>query len=85
MSSPGIDVARARAETAGCGHVVHLNNAGASLQPAPVLHAVFAHLRREADTGGYEAALEAAEGLDRPPPAASRPLGCEPGEIAIFS
>jgi cysteine desulfurase/selenocysteine lyase len=62
---------------------VHLNNAGASLQPAPVLDAVFAHLRREADTGGYEAALEATDALDRPYTAAAGLLGCEPGEIAV--
>jgi len=62
---------------------VHLNNAGASLQPTPVLDAVFAHLRREADTGGYEAALEAAEALEGPYTAASGMLGCEPGEISV--
>jgi selenocysteine lyase/cysteine desulfurase len=62
---------------------VHLNNAGASLQPAPVLDAVFAHLRREADTGGYEAALEATDALHRPYTAAAGLLGCEPGEIAV--
>ena len=39
------DIARARADTPGCAHVVHLNNAGAALAPDPVLDAVIGHLR----------------------------------------
>jgi len=62
---------------------VHLNNAGASLQPSPVLDAVFAFLRREADVGGYEATAEAADEVERPYTAGARLLGCDPGEIAV--
>ena len=39
--------------------MLHLNHAGASLLPQPVLDAVIDHLQREAHTGGYEAAGEA--------------------------
>ncbi len=35
---------------------IHLNNAGAALQPGPVIDAVQAHLRKESAMGGYEAA-----------------------------
>ncbi len=83
MNSGGFDVGRARRETPGCHQVVHLNNAGASLQPTPVLDAVSAHLRREAEVGGYEAAAEAFEGLERPYTAAAALLNCERSEIAV--
>lgn len=49
-------IAQLRAETPGCSRVNHLNNAGASLPPAPVLNTVLEHLNLEAHTGGYEAA-----------------------------
>lgn len=61
-----IDVDRARGMTPGCDHVLHLNHAGASLAPQPVLDAVIDHLRLEADIGSYEAAmgqLERSEGV----------------------
>lgn len=45
-----------RDETPGCAHRNHLNNAGASLPPLPVLQAMQAHLELESQIGGYEAA-----------------------------
>jgi selenocysteine lyase/cysteine desulfurase len=59
-----MDVERLRAETPGVPHRVHLNNAGASLMPRPVLEAMTGYLQREAEIGGYEAAAEAASRLD---------------------
>jgi selenocysteine lyase/cysteine desulfurase len=52
---------RWRADTPGCTHRTHLNNAGAALMPAPVIDAVNDHIRLESEIGGYEAA-DAREG-----------------------
>jgi selenocysteine lyase/cysteine desulfurase len=79
-----IDVERARALTPGCDEVLHLNHAGASLLPRPVLDAVVGHLELEARTGGYEAAAEAAEDLARPYDALARLIGAEPDQIALL-
>ncbi len=58
-----MDIEALRADTPGCAHVLHFNNAGASLMPAPVLKAVTDHLQLEARIGGYEAARQAAPEL----------------------
>ncbi|HEY9507521.1 MAG TPA: aminotransferase class V-fold PLP-dependent enzyme [Gemmatimonadales bacterium] len=50
------DLARWRADTPGCKSLVHLNNAGAALQPLPVRQAILRHLELEHEIGGYEAA-----------------------------
>jgi selenocysteine lyase/cysteine desulfurase len=78
-----IDVARARADTPGCEHVVHLNNAGAALVPRPVLDAVVAHLEREAKVGGYEAADDAAEQHEHTYDAIAALIGARRDEIAL--
>jgi cysteine desulfurase / selenocysteine lyase len=79
-----IDVARARADTPGCtDDRIHLNAAGSSLPPRPVLDAVVEHLELEARLGGYEAEAAAAERLDAAYPALARLLGCDRDEVAI--
>jgi selenocysteine lyase/cysteine desulfurase len=81
--SGGIDVARARAETPGVRHRIHLNNCGAALMPAPVLEAVLGHLRLEAEIGGYEAAEQAAAVVENCHGAVARLLNCRPDEVAV--
>ncbi|HID85730.1 MAG TPA: aminotransferase class V-fold PLP-dependent enzyme [Anaerolineales bacterium] len=78
-----IDVAQARAETPGCAHVVHFNNAGAALMPQPVLEALHDYLDLEARLGGYEAADARAEDLERFYTTAARLLNASPDEIAF--
>ena len=80
-----IDVERARAETPGCEHVLHLNNAGSSLMPKPVLDAVVGHLELEARTGGYEAHEANEEAIDRFYGATAELIGARPSEIAFCS
>ncbi|MBK9074384.1 MAG: aminotransferase class V-fold PLP-dependent enzyme [Flavobacteriales bacterium] len=59
-----IDVPLARKLTPGCAHVLHFNNAGASLMPDPVIAAVKDQLDLEARTGGYEAAFAMHERIE---------------------
>jgi cysteine desulfurase/selenocysteine lyase len=78
-----LDVERLRAETPGCTNVLHFNNAGASLPPAPVVEAQIAHLRLESEIGGYEAADRAEAQIERPYGALAALLGAHPDEIAV--
>src|SRR5487761_1748871 len=82
-STLSIDVASVRADTPGCENVLHLNNAGASLQPAIVLERVKDHLDLEAEIGGYEAADRTAEEYERIYASIGRLLHCNAEEIAL--
>ncbi|CAN5787186.1 aminotransferase class V-fold PLP-dependent enzyme [soil metagenome] len=77
------DVERARRDTPGTSRVAHLNNAGAALPPVQVTEAVVAHLRREAELGGYEAAAAAAEQVEGTYAAIARLIGCQVEEVAV--
>ncbi len=77
-----LDLARLRAETPGCAHVLHLNAAGSSLPSRRTLDATLGHLQLEAEIGGYEAADKARATLDGFYPSVARLIGAEPGEIA---
>ncbi len=74
---------RWRRDTPGCEKRVHLNNAGASLMPASVLGAVVAHLQREAQIGGYEAADAAAEQVAATYVSVGGLIGAAPRNIAV--
>jgi selenocysteine lyase/cysteine desulfurase len=76
-------VRRWRADTPGCEGRVHLNNAGAALQPRSVLAAVESHLRRETEIGGYEAAEEAAEAIQDCYADLGRVLGAAARNVAV--
>jgi selenocysteine lyase/cysteine desulfurase len=78
-----IDLEAVRRDTPAVARLIHLNNAGSSLPPQPVLDAVIGHLRLEAEIGGYEAADQARPALARVYDALAAMLGCAPDEIAV--
>ena len=78
------DQQRARRDTPGCAHVLHFNNAGASLMPTPVLEATIAHLQLEATIGGYEAAEQAHPAIEHVYEAIATLINCARDEVAII-
>ena len=82
-SGVGIDIEQARADTPGCAHVAHFNNAGASLPPRVVLDTVVEHLELESRIGGYAAADVVAPRAAAVYESVARLLGCSTGEIAL--
>ena len=80
-----IDITAVRADTPGCGQVIHLNNAGSSLPPSPVVDAQIDYLTREALVGGYELAAERSEQIEAVYESIARLVGCTGREIALMS
>ncbi|MEO6653819.1 MAG: aminotransferase class V-fold PLP-dependent enzyme [Ilumatobacteraceae bacterium] len=78
-----IDLDRVRADTVGVDDIVHLNNCGSSLPPAPVVDAQVAYLRSEQRSGGVETAAAHQRELDDFHVASAEMLGCAPDEIAF--
>lgn len=78
-------MAALRAETPGCAEVVHFNNAGCGLIPAPVLRPMVEHLELEARVGGYEAAARRSEAVADFYAAIGSVIGCTPQNIAFAS
>jgi selenocysteine lyase/cysteine desulfurase len=83
MPTAPIDVDRARADTPGCELVVHLNHAGTSLAPQPVLDAQIEWLQAEALTGGYELAADREADRRAAYAEVAALVGAEPDEIAL--
>jgi cysteine desulfurase/selenocysteine lyase len=79
-----LDLDALRADTPGTARVIHFNNAGAALQPRPVIDAVAAHLALEAEIGGYEAAAAAEQASAAVYPAIAGLLGCAAEEVALL-
>jgi cysteine desulfurase / selenocysteine lyase len=79
----GWDIDQLRADTAGCEQTAFFNNAGASLQPRPVVARVIEHLRLEEQIGGYEAADRVTAELEGLYGSVARLLHCGADEIAL--
>ena len=80
-SSPDLD--RLRRETPGTAHGLHLNNAGASLPPTPVLEAVQGHLQAELEMGGYEAEWARSQAIEEAYRSMEGLLRATPGSVAF--
>lgn len=78
-----MDIHQFRQETAGCSHVIHLNNAGASLMPDVVTASIVDHIRLESTIGGYEAAALRAPEIHHCYVQAGKLLGCRADNIAF--
>jgi selenocysteine lyase/cysteine desulfurase len=78
-----IDLDRVRRDTPAAAGLIHFNNAGAALPPTPVVEAQIAHLRREAEIGGYEAAEEARKRREGVYDSVARLLNCDWSEVAL--
>ena len=78
-----LDLDRLRAETPGCAHRIHFNNAGAGLMPTPVLETMTAYLELEAELGGYEAADARADDIHDFYVATADLLGCRAENVAF--
>jgi cysteine desulfurase / selenocysteine lyase len=77
-----LDIARVRADTPACEKLIHFNNAGASLMPAPVYRATLDLLALEQSIGGYEAEAAADPALEDFYDAFGALLNCDRSEIA---
>ena len=78
-----LDLDGIRRDTRGVTTVNHLNNAGASLMPAPVADAVVGYLRQEESYGGYETARARRDDLEDVYDALAALISADPSELAI--
>jgi selenocysteine lyase/cysteine desulfurase len=79
-----MNVDQLRAQTPGCLHRIHLNNAGAALMSRSTLAAMTNHLQLEAEIGGYEAATQAREQIGASYAALAQLVGGRSEEVALF-
>ncbi|MBZ0111578.1 MAG: aminotransferase class V-fold PLP-dependent enzyme [Thermoanaerobaculia bacterium] len=72
-----------RDETPGLENVIHLNSAGASLMPRPVLDVMREHLRLESEIGGYEAEAAQSDQIAEAYDAVAELLHTRAGNVAM--
>jgi selenocysteine lyase/cysteine desulfurase len=76
-------VARWRADTPGCTHGLHLNNAGAGLMPQSVLTTMLQYLHDESQVGGYELADQRRDDIAAAYRQVARLIGAVPRNVAL--
>lgn len=82
-STPDEHLERWRADTPGCAHRNHLNNAGAALMPKTVADAITDYLQEETLHGGYETADARAGQIDAAYRSLAKLVAAKPSNIAI--
>lgn len=82
MNAP-LDIAALRADTPGCGQVMHFNQAGAGLPPRQVIEAMSRRMALEAEHGPMECAASGEEIKARARDLAANLFGCASAEIAF--
>ena len=78
-----MDILKLRADTPACAHLIHLNNAGAALMPAPVARVIQDYLALECRIGGYEAADDSELQLQAAYQSVAALLGAQARNIAF--
>lgn len=79
-----MDIEQLRADTPAIAQLIHFNNAGAALMPAPVIETMTRHIQLEASLGGYEAAGRQSADLENVYGAIGRLINAQPDEIAVI-
>jgi cysteine desulfurase/selenocysteine lyase len=79
-----LNIEQLRADTPAVAQLIHFNNAGAALMPAPVIETMTRHIQLEASLGGYEAAGQQSAEVENVYAAIGRLLNARPDEIAII-
>ena len=79
-----MDIEQLRADTPACREFIHLDNAGSSFMPKPVVETLIGHIEREAAVGGYLAARERAEDQEAVYGSIAGLIGAEASEIAFM-
>ncbi|WP_072806987.1 aminotransferase class V-fold PLP-dependent enzyme [Rhodococcoides yunnanense] len=77
------DLERIRRDTPAADTTVFLDSAGSSLPPQPVVDTAVAHLRREAEVGGYRAANERMSDLAAVKTSIGTLIGARASDIAL--
>lgn len=83
MTFTASDIQQIRNETTGTKHLIHFNNAGASLMPNPVVEAMVGYLQYEAAYGGYETAARFQAQIEHTYEAIAELLNAKKEEIAV--
>ncbi|MHC8361491.1 aminotransferase class V-fold PLP-dependent enzyme [Pseudomonas sp. LS2P72] len=79
-----MNIEQLRADTPAVTQLIHFNNAGAALMPAPVIETMTRHIQLEASLGGYEAAGHQSAEVDNVYGAIARLINAQPDEIAVI-